>query len=218
MKILDVPRSGSYQGVTSSRNRFGQYVRSRATPVNPNSSFQGQARARLSAFAAAWRQLTDVQRVGWESLGAQMQRTDSLGSVYTLNGFMAFVSVNTNRAAAGDAQLDDAPVLVTPSAPLTATLTITAATFTIAYTPTPLGASERLFAFVSPQLSVGRNYWSDFRLIQVSAAAAASPLNVFTAYQARLGTPVVDNKIIAHLQTYNTGFLSGPIIASAVVA
>lgn len=218
MKFLGEPRSGSQAGTTSSRNRYGQYTRNRATPVNPNTSFQGTVRARLAAYAAAWRALSDVQRAGWESLGLQMQRTDSLGQSYTLNGFSAYVSVNTNLVAAGDAAVSDAPALVTPDALLTATITLTAATFSIAYTATPLPAGARLFAFASPQMSAGRQFNADFRLIAVSAAAAASPFSIFTAYQARLGTPVVGNRVFLALQVYKGGFLSGPLNTSKIVA
>lgn len=218
MKILDVPRSGSYQGVTSSRNRFGQYVRTRATPVNPNSTKQGLVRARMSANAAAWRALTSTQQAGWSDLGLSMSRTDALGQTYTLNGFAAYCSVNNNLVAAGDSTVSDAPSLVTPSTILTATITLTAASFSVAYTPTPMPASTRLFVYVSPQRSAGRAYESDFRLLSVTAAAAASPANIFSAYQTRFGTPVVGNKVFLSLVSYKGGFLSGPLITSQVVS
>jgi hypothetical protein len=147
-----------------------------------------------------------------------MLRTDSLGQSYALNGFAAFLSVNTTLIAAGDAQVLAAPALVTPAALLTVTITATAAALSIAYTPTPLGAGQRLFSFLSPQTSAGRSFWSDFRLIAVSAAAAASPANVFAAYAARLGTTIVGNRIFAYLQVYQGGFLSGPFRTSVVVA
>ncbi len=218
MKFLAEPRSGSFAGQTSSRNRFGQYVRTRATPVNPGSSFQGTVRARMASNAAAWRTLTDVQRAGWTSLGESMSRTDSLGQTYNLTGFDAYCSVNNNKLAAGDATVSAAPALVTPSPVVTATVTLTNAAFSIAYTATPLAAGVRLFSFCSPQRSAGRNFEADFRLIQVSAAAAASPANVFTAYSARLGTPVTGNRIFMSLVSYNGGFLSGPLLLSQVVA
>lgn len=218
MKMLDVPQSGSLAGTTSSRNRYGQYKRSRATPVNPNTGAQGSARARLSLNAAAWRALTDVQRAGWESLGSQMSRTDSLGQSYTLNGFAAYCSVNSNLLAAGEAVVAAAPALITPDGLTTAAITLTAAAFSVAYTVTPLAAATRLFVFASPQRSAGRAFESDYRLIQVSAAAAASPLNVFAAYQARLGTPVVGQRVFIQLQLHRSGFLSGPLITSAVIA
>lgn len=218
MKILDVPQSGSQAGTTSSRNRFGQYRRTRATPVNPNSTFQGAVRARMSANAAAWRALTQLQREGWADLGLSMNRTDSLGQSYNLTGFMAYCSVNNNRVAASDAIVSDAPALSTPSTVLTAAVTLTATSFSIAYTPTPMPTATHLFAYCSPQRSAGRAFEADYRLISVSAAAAASPFVILTAYAARFGTPVVGNRIFISLVSYFGGFQSGPLLTSAVVA
>ena len=168
--------------------------------------------------SAAWRALTAAQRSGWASLGLLMTRTDSLGQQVTLTGMQAYCSVNGEKLAAGDSVVSDAPALVTPSALTSATITLTAAAFSIAYTPTPLGSGERLFVFVSPQRSAGRSYESDYRLLGVSAAAAASPYNALAAYTARLGVPVVGNRIFLCLQKYSGGFLSGPLYTSAVVA
>jgi hypothetical protein len=218
MKMLDVPKSGSMNAVTASRNRYGQYLRTRATPVNPNSTNQGTVRNRLSVNSAAWRALTAGQRAGWADLASSMNRTDSLGQSNPLTGFSAYVSVNNNQLAAGNAVLSDAPALLTPSGLLTATLTLTAASFSLAYTATPLGAGVRMFTYVSPQRSAGRGYESDYRLLAVSAAAAASPANLLAAYTARFGVPVVGNRIFLRIRLYVGGFLSGPLDFSQVVA
>ncbi len=218
MKVLTAPQCGSYQGITASHNTFGQYVRSRRTPVNPNSTQQGVVRARMAANAANWRTLTSAQRAGWTALALSMNRTDSLGQTYTLNGFLAFCSVNNNLGVAGVANVTDAPALVTPAAILTAVITLSATVLSIVYTVSPLAAAEKLLSFVSPQRSAGRSYEGDFRLIAVSAAAAASPANLFAAYVAKFGTPVVGNRIFFSLTTTASGFTSGPLITSAVVA
>jgi hypothetical protein len=218
MKFLGDPRSGSYQGITSSRNRFGQYVRTRAIPVQPRTPFQLNQRARLSTNAAAWRALTDGQRAGWLSLGLQIVRTDSLGQSYDLNGFGAYCSVNNNNLDAGNAAVSDAPALTTPADLLTATITLTAAAFSVAYTATPLAAGVRLFIRVSPQRSAGRKFEGDYRQIAVTAAAAASPANILAAYTARLGVPVVGNRLFLSLQTYQAGFMGSPFGVSQVVA
>jgi hypothetical protein len=147
-----------------------------------------------------------------------MTRTDSLGQSYTLTGFQAYCSVNNNKLAAGDAVVSAAPVLTDPGTLLTATVTLTNAAFSIAYTTTPLGAGVRLFAFASPQRSAGRNFENDYRLISVSAAAAASPLVIFTPYSARLGTPVTGNKIFMSLVLYQAGFEGPPFLVAQVVA
>ena len=209
MKILDVPQSGSIGGETSSRNRFGQYRRARTTPINPNSATQGVVRARMASNAATWRALTANQRAGWGSLGAMISRSDSLGQAYTLSGFQAYCSVNNNKLSAGDAVVSEAPAIVTPGSLVTATVTSTGGTLSVAYTATPLGTGVRLFLFASPQRSVGRNFEGDYRLIAVTAAAAASPHNLLSAYSARLGAPVTGNKIFLALQLYVGGFLGG---------
>lgn len=172
----------------------------------------------MAANSAAWRTLTGAQRAGWASLGAQISRNDSLGSAYTLNGFMAYCSVNNNRVAAGDAIVADAPAVATPAALLTAVLTLTAAAFSVAYTATPLVAGARLFTYASQQGSAGRAFEGDYRLLAVSAAAAASPANIYAAYVAKFGVPVVGNRIFLSLATYLGGFLSGPLVTSQVVA
>lgn len=218
MKMLDVPQSGSLAGVTSSRNRYGQYKRSRSSPVNPATSQQGVVRARFGNNSAGWRALTDLQRAGWEALGSGISRTDALGQSYTLNGQAAYMMVNNNLLDAGESAVQAAPAIVTPGTLLTSTITLTASTFSVAYTATPLAASTRLFVFASPQRSAGRQFEGDFRLITVTAAAAASPADIFTAYSSRLGTPVLGQRIFLSLQLHKGGFLGAPLLVSAVVS
>lgn len=218
MKFLDVPMSGSREAQTFSRNRYGQYVRTRAIPVNPSSSFQVTQRARFAQLTADYRDLTDLQRAGWAALGASMFRTDALGQTYSLTGLQAYISVNGNNLDAGNSVVSDAPSLATPAALTTITLTFSTSAMTVAYTATPLGAGERLFVYCSPQRSEGRNFEGDLRLVHVSAAAAASPADIESAYVARFGTPVIGNRIFAAAHRYSGGFLSAALSASAVIA
>ncbi len=218
MKFLAEPRSGSQAGTTSSHNRFGQYTRTRAIPVNPRSTQQGSVRARLSANAAAWRSLSTLQRAGWSDLATSMNRSDALGQSYNLTGFLAFVSVNNNQDAAGNAGLTDAPVLVTPPSIITAVITSSHTVTSVAYTVTPLGAGAKLLTYAGPQRSAGRNFENDLRLIAVSAAAAASPADVFTAYSTKWGTPLAGNKIFYAFRVYTGGFLSGALTIGQVVS
>lgn len=218
MKLLNYPSSGSYQGLTFSRNRNGQYVRTRAIPVNPATTFQQVVRARLADNAQNWRDLTGTQRDGWAALGAQINRNDSLGQSYNLTGFQAYVLINNNKLAAGDATIADAPLLLPPDPILTLTPTITSASYSVAFTPTPLGAGERIFISAGPQRSAGRTFEGDFRLMVVSAAAGTSPQVILTAYQARFGSPVTGGRIFTSVQRYLAGWLSVPIITSTIVS
>lgn len=217
MKILDVPQSGSIAGITSSRNRNGQYRRTRAIPVNPNTTFQGTQRSRFGDQAQAWRNLTDAQRLGWISLAASIIRTDALGQTYDLTGIQCFCMVNINNLDAGNAVVADAPALTSPAGLVTAVITSTGGTLSVAYTLTPLGSGERLFVYASPQRSPGRKFEADLRLVHKSAAAAASPANILSDYTARFGAPVVGNKIFLSFQVYKLGFLSAPLLTSHIV-
>lgn len=218
MKVLTSPQSGSQAGTTASRNRFGQYLRTRATPINPNSGAQGLVRARMAANSAAWRAITGAQRAGWADLGLSMVRSDSLGQSYTLQGNQAYASVNNNRLLSTLAIVADAPALVTPAVITSATITLTAASLSIAYTPTPMPAATYLAVYASPQRSAGRSYESDFRFIKLSAVAGATPLVALAEYTAKFGVPVLGNRIFFSLVAISLGFQSGPFTTSAVVA
>ena len=218
MKVLKAPQSGSMAGTTAGRNRFGQYERSRAIPVNPNSSAQGLVRARMSANSAAWRALTSAQRAGWSDLGLSMVRSDSLGQSYSLQGNQAYASVNNNRLQSTLAVVGDAPALVTPPSLTGVVVTLTAIAFSLAFTPTPLPAATYLAVFASPQRSAGRVYEGDFRFVKLSTAAQATPLAILAEYTAKYGVPVLGNRIFVSLVCITLGFESGPLIVSAVVA
>lgn len=90
MLILTTPQSGSVAGVTSSRNRFGQYQRTRAIPVQPRTPKQTRNRALFTVNSSAWRGLTDAQRTAWNDYAAQIIRSGRLGSSYSPTGASLF--------------------------------------------------------------------------------------------------------------------------------
>jgi hypothetical protein len=162
--------------------------------------------------------LTAAQRAGWAGLGLSMVRSDSLGQSYTLQGNQAYCSVNNNRMMCGLSAVSDAPALTAVSNIVTATITVTSASLSIAYTATPLAAATYLAVFASPQRSSGRNFEADFRFIGISAAAGASPLVEFTPYSAKFGAPVTGNKVFFSFVAISLGFESGPFVTSQIVS
>lgn len=218
MKFLNQPQSGSYQGLTSSRNRFGQYFRTRATPVNPRTTFQTAVRGTFATLSATWRTLTDEVKAGWNSLGLQMSRKDSLGSQYNLTGQEAYVSVNSNLVNAGQTTLGTAPSLSTPDAVVIGDITVNSGTLTVAFTPTPVGANETVNLYGSPQRSPGVSFEKDLRLLMSGTLAQTGTLSAIGSYTARFGAPVTGNKIFFGLERVNTsGFKSTISTAAAIV-
>lgn len=196
MKILDVPQSGSLAGITASHNRFGQYRRTRATPVNPNTAFQADARNTLAALSAAWRGLTDNQRAAWESFALSHPRTDSLGQSVTLSGHQMYVSVNAAMANAGLTAVSTPDAGAAPGAPTQGATTLTAAGLSIIFGTTPVPTSQALVIETSPPVSAGRSFNRDYRVVKVRAAAAAASL-LKADLETKFGTLVVGQTYFA---------------------
>ena len=184
--------------------------------MNPSSGFQAIARSRLAATASAWRLLTQDQREAWTSLGAGLTRTDSLGQTYTLTGAQAHSLVNANRLVAGDAVVSDCPVLVVP--PTVTNLSVSAINLNLSFTPTPLAANQKLFIYVSPARSAGRSFEKDFRLLLVTAAAGAAPVEIDSTYEERFGLVPVGSRIFVRAAVYQAGFVGLPAQATVIYA
>lgn len=175
MKILDVPQSGSLAGQTSSRNRFGQYRRTRAKPVNPASAAQVEARTRLSAFATAWRGLTQAQRDAWNSYAAETSVVDRLGQTIFLTGLQWYVRVNSTIGTVND--LAGSPAIAVRSLPPVGLnpppgITFALALATAAWTVTMAEAlNEETFGLLELSLpkSTGVNFCNDYRTIGLVA-------------------------------------------------
>lgn len=122
--------SGSVGGSTFSHNRFGAYVRTRTTPVNPNSELQVVARARLTLLAEEWLiGLSGVQRGAWETYAAAIAWQNKVGETKRLTGFNHFIRSNSARLICGEAILAVAPTeLALPGQDPTFSIAFTAAT------------------------------------------------------------------------------------------
>jgi hypothetical protein len=104
--------SGSTGGTTASRNRFGQYFRRRAVPVNPSTTRQAVVRNSFSSLVALWaNSLTPAQREAWTIWAANTPTTDALGQSITLTGQQAFIGANTPRLQVGLPVISPAPTV-----------------------------------------------------------------------------------------------------------
>ena len=82
----------------------------------------------------------------------------------------------------------------------------------IAYTTSPLAAGVKLAVFATKQVSQGvfRPSPKAYSLIQVTAAAAASPIDVLATYTAKFGAQVSGRKIFFKLVPFSSTGVNGP--------
>lgn len=214
--------SGSLGSTVFSHNRNGPYMRTRSVPVKATTNPATDAKARLATYSSAWAALTAAQQEAWRQFAQSVPVIDTLGQPQIMTGHQAYVGLNTRLQLAGDTALSLPPTGVGPTALTTLSLAadIGAGAFEITFAATPLGAGVRLWSRVAVVTSAGVQYIQNLlKLVDVSAAAQATGLDIQTEIEARFGTLQVGAVIHLLCSTFDgaTGLLSAPLRTSAVV-
>lgn len=109
-----IQMSGSIAGVTHARNRFGNYIRPRTKPVNPNSSYQYAIRQYMKYYTERWHDtLSSTQRGAWATYAAAVPVKNRVGETVYLTGFNWYLAVNIVRAQAQNSKCDNGPTTLT---------------------------------------------------------------------------------------------------------
>jgi hypothetical protein len=104
--------SGSVAGTTYSRNRGGPYMRNRAIPVNPNTTYQQAVRGHMAALTSHWVEtLTADQRAAWDNYALQVPLPNALGQPRNVGGIGMYVRSNVPRLQTALPRVDDAPTI-----------------------------------------------------------------------------------------------------------
>ena len=210
-------------GSVFSKNKAGAYIRTKVTPVNPQSVSQQNVRNALSTNSQAWRGLTEDQRQGWNNAAPNFPYTDIFGNIKQLSGFQLFVKLNNNLANIASGAITDAPTPV--AIPAITSLTLTAAagagTVTVTYAPTPVPADFSMVVESTPNVTPGKEFVKNlYRVIAIRAAAATSPFSAAASFVALYGVPVEGMKIFVRVKLVSTltGQAGIPMAATTIVA
>lgn len=185
-------------GHVLSKNRGGAYMRTKVTPVNPQSVAQSEVRGTLTTFSQGWRGLTEDQRTSWNAAVVNFKKTDIFGDIKTPSGINLYVKLNATLAVVGSAPISDPPSDTTSPGETTTTATVDATTpaLSIAFTPTPVPAGTRLSIEATAPQSAGKSFLKNqYRVLSTVNAAGASPSNALAAYVAKFGALVVGQKV-----------------------
>jgi len=199
---------GSIGDNTFSHNRGGDYVRRRVAPTNPNSTRQQTMRTILSTIASLWSStLTPAQREAWNTWSEQQNKEGPLGNSINWTGINGYVSNNCHLIDAGDARIDDPPIVVAPTGLLTLSADISATTTAdLTFTEPPLAANHKIVCVMSlPQSGAAEPNLAQCRIIGYSAAAQASPYAATLPFSVQSGQTVV---FFAGIMDDETGLFS----------
>lgn len=217
MKFLGLPSSGSQANTVASRNRFGQYYRTRAIPVQPRTAKQVSNRSTFGSLATYWSTgLSDAQRITWRDYAATNPTVNSLGVTVYLSGFQAFVGVNQLLARAGLSTVSVPPVTPGFLTPIVTGITAvaTGSVCTAAYSTFVTPYAYQIFA--GPPRRAGVSFESAFRFIVKSGTPGSAGNQIFTSsYTAVWGalTGLASRKIFFRVTDFETGGARGTTYA-----
>jgi len=209
-------------GSVFARNRGGAYVRTKVTPLNPQTAAQIGARSLLTSLAQDFRSLTQEQITAWNNATTQWQTTDIFGDSVSPTGLGLYVRLNANISNAGGTliTLPPSPVGAEALTSITLVAAVTGDQFDVSFLPAAVPADHTMYVESTTMLSPGiNNANSRFRFIDTAGAAAASPQDLFAAQTTKFGPLVAGQKAFVRAKFINklTGEVSLPLVASAIV-
>jgi hypothetical protein len=221
--VAGVDMRNKLNGSVFSKNRYGSYVRTKVTPVNPQTTAQQAARNRLSTNSQAWRGLTEDQRQSWIDAAVNFPFTDIYGNTKILSGQALYVKLNNNLNQIGLPSLTDAPAPVALPAieTLSAAVSVGGDTNTLTFTPTPLPADVYMVVQATGNVTPGKNFVKNlYRFITYFIPTDVSPQNIDSVYKTIHGNPVEDQKIFYRVFMVSgiTGQAGIPVQTSTIVA
>jgi len=164
-----IQMSGSIAGSVHARNHYGNYVRARTKPINPQSALQTEVRSAFGFIADRWAQtLTANQRTAWNLYGASVAMKNHLGETTYMTGYNHYFRANTliKRVYPSTLMVDDGPVIFElPAIDPTLAVTASEATqqLTITYDNTMDWANEDpawIWFFQGQPQNAQRNYFN----------------------------------------------------------
>lgn len=190
---------GKIAGAVASKNRSGNYFRSKVSPVNPNTVAQQSVRSHFGQWSKAFRNLSAAQIAGWNEGAKEFAKSNIFGDKVLPTGHNLFVALNTNLALIGVSYVGDCPknildldgvvfsvVRDASDNSLLGTLSLTpiASTYIVIYCS----------GIVSPSVSYVKN---KMRVLQFAPADSATPIDLKNAFVAKYGyLPGPSDKVI----------------------
>lgn len=107
--MMIVDGRGKLGGHVLSKNRAGAYVRTKVTPVNPQTTFQTAVRALFGVISQGWSGLSESVRNGWNEAVLDWQKTDIFGDLKVVSGKALYQRLNNQAQSAGYPAVNAAP-------------------------------------------------------------------------------------------------------------
>jgi hypothetical protein len=181
---------GACASVVFTKSGYGNLIRAKAIPSQPDTQEQKTIKGTTSGLAKAWSMtLSETQRSGWIALAAAQPKTDQLAQTYYVPGEAFFIGANGALHAIGVAPNLDAPPTWSAGSPVSITGNWNDIThvLTVAVTTNP-GTYDVPVIWASKMLRVGQKSGArKLKALEYWPANTPGPYDITTSYQARFG-------------------------------
>lgn len=213
---------GKQGGVIYSRNAAGAYIKTKVTPVNPQTSYQQAVRAMLQGISQSWKTLTEAQKDGWDTLGAQVTRINVFGDSLPYTGYALFMRLNLNLE-----QIEQATIVNAPTVPSIDTLVLGAISFdagpdamTVLFTPSQAAKATSIITYTTGNIVTGRRFVKNLRRLIQFDSESTGTLDIQSSWEDRFGALIVGARVFVALKLVDeaSGFDGSLVVGSAIVA
>lgn len=197
---LVVDGRGKIGGHVASKNREGAYLRTKVSPVNPQTTHQQTARSLLANFSQGWRGLTQAQRDAWNSAVESWKSTNVFADIVTPTGKNLFTKLNVNLSNIGKATINTPPLPVEVVEPVINEVDSKSGGLTVEVADGSVVTGQSMLVFATEPVSPGKDFVKNlYRMLGVVVFTDATPVDIGTQYTARFGPIPLGQKVCVKL-------------------
>lgn len=180
---------GKIAGMVFSKNRSGNFIRQKVTPINPGTGYQIAVRTSLRTASKKWQTLSDDVRNEFYAQAQNISLKNSLGDPIRISGYNFFVGLCRDAVTIGQATPTSYPGRTEPSQIVTCSGACSYGPDKILLTFTPaVPAADRWVIYATKPLSLGVNFVkSEYRIIGYLVNGNISPFDVTALYTTKFG-------------------------------
>lgn len=220
---LVVDGRGKLGGHVASKNKGGNYLRTKVTPNNPQTSAQNNVRSIFGSLSSQWSALSEAQRLSFNEMVDSYAKTNVFGDLKSLTGKALFQKLNQTLVLAGDSVLTTCPAPAEiPQIPLDMANSV----FEVGVTDFMFIAvdnvlySAKAIVYSSGVVSAGTSFVANKMKVigrSVIQAEDGDSQMSFENYSAVFGTPNVGDKIYFGIKYYNDNGQLSPMQTGSLV-
>jgi len=191
-----VDMSGKLGGHVFAKNKGGNYMRTKTTPLNPQTAAQSEIRSIFATVSSGWSALTDVNRESFKSSVEAYAKTNVFGDLKSPTAKALYQRLNTNLAYTSQTVLTTclAPAVVVSPLLTAAGGAVGAQTLTLTTDGTSVGS--KIIISVTPQLSAGTSFIKNkIRVLEIEDGVVGTSFEIGAAYVAKYGAFTVNSNI-----------------------